>query len=163
MQETQETRVRSLGQEHLLEEETATHSSILGWKIPWTEEAGGLYSPQGTKSRTWLNTHVAVKPSQGPLVPPQELETVFWAMSFELICRYWNPPPGGRRYVLLICTQTPDWVEPEGWWCWLLIISPPTNQTNVHELTAHLTTLLFHPVFKNPSLQALGNFASFKH
>ena len=38
----QETQVQSLGQEDLLEEEMATHSSILAWKIPWTEEAGGL-------------------------------------------------------------------------------------------------------------------------
>ena len=34
----------SLGQEDALEEETATHSSILAWEIPWTEEAGGLQS-----------------------------------------------------------------------------------------------------------------------
>ena len=34
----QETRVRSLGQEDLLEKEMATHSSILAWEIPWTEE-----------------------------------------------------------------------------------------------------------------------------
>ena len=32
----------SLGQENLLEEEVVTHSSILAWRIPWTEEAGGL-------------------------------------------------------------------------------------------------------------------------
>ena len=44
MQETQETWVRSLGQEDLLEEEMAAHSSILSWKIPWTEEPGGLQS-----------------------------------------------------------------------------------------------------------------------
>ena len=44
MQETQETWVRSLGQEDPLEEETATHSSILAWEIPWTEEPGGLQS-----------------------------------------------------------------------------------------------------------------------
>ena len=37
----QETQVRSLGQEDPLEEEMATHSSILGWEIPWTEEPGG--------------------------------------------------------------------------------------------------------------------------
>ena len=37
-----ETRVRSLGQEHPLEKEIATHSSALAWKIPWTEEPGGL-------------------------------------------------------------------------------------------------------------------------
>ena len=48
MQETQETRVQSLGREDLLEEEMATHSSILAWRIPWTEEPGGL-SPQGHK------------------------------------------------------------------------------------------------------------------
>ena len=40
----QETLVRSLGQEDALEKETATHSSILAWKIPWTEEPGKLQS-----------------------------------------------------------------------------------------------------------------------
>ena len=38
------TLVRSLGQEDLLEEEMAIHSNILGWRIPWTEEPGGLQS-----------------------------------------------------------------------------------------------------------------------
>ena len=38
------TQVRSLGQEDPLEEEMATHSSILAWRIPWTEEPGGLQS-----------------------------------------------------------------------------------------------------------------------
>ena len=42
MQETQKTRVRSLGGEDPLEEEMATHSSILAWKIPWTVGPGGL-------------------------------------------------------------------------------------------------------------------------
>ena len=37
-------RVRSLGQEDPLEEEVATHSSVLAWSIPWTGEAGGLQS-----------------------------------------------------------------------------------------------------------------------
>ena len=36
--------VRSLGQEDLLEEGMATHSSILAWRISWTEEPGGLHS-----------------------------------------------------------------------------------------------------------------------
>ena len=44
VQETQETRVRSLGLEDPLEEGMATHSSILAWRIPWTEEPGGLQS-----------------------------------------------------------------------------------------------------------------------
>ena len=44
MQETQETWVQSLGQEDPLEEEMATHSNIVAWKIPWTEEPGRLQS-----------------------------------------------------------------------------------------------------------------------
>ena len=40
----QQTQVQSLGQEDPLEKEMATHSSILAWKIPWTEEPGGLQS-----------------------------------------------------------------------------------------------------------------------
>ena len=39
----QETGVRSLGQEDLLEKDMATHSSILSWEIPWTEEPGRLH------------------------------------------------------------------------------------------------------------------------
>ena len=39
-----ETWVRSLGQEDLLEKEMTTHSSIVAWEIPWTEEPGGLQS-----------------------------------------------------------------------------------------------------------------------
>ena len=44
MQETQETWVQSLGQEDPLEEEMATHPSILAWRIPWTEEPDRLQS-----------------------------------------------------------------------------------------------------------------------
>jgi len=43
-QETQEVQIPSLGQEDLLEEDMATHSSILAWRIPWTEEPDGLQS-----------------------------------------------------------------------------------------------------------------------
>ena len=52
--ETQETRVQSLGQEDPLEKETATHSSLPAWEIPWTEEPGGLQSMRLQKSRTLL-------------------------------------------------------------------------------------------------------------
>ena len=44
MQDLQKTQFQSLGQEDSLEEGMATHSSILAWKIPWTEESGGLQS-----------------------------------------------------------------------------------------------------------------------
>ena len=50
-----ETWVRSLGQEDPLEKEMATHSSTLAWRIPWTEEPGGLQSTGTQKSRTRLS------------------------------------------------------------------------------------------------------------
>ena len=51
----QETQVQSLGQEYTLENEMATHSSILAWKIPWTEKLGGIQSMGSQKSQTWLS------------------------------------------------------------------------------------------------------------
>ena len=57
----QETRVRPLGQEDALEEAMAAHSSILAWRIPWTEEAGGLQSVE-LQSRMRLSTHTGALP-----------------------------------------------------------------------------------------------------
>ena len=45
----QKTQVQSLDQEDPLEDTMATHSSILAWEVPWTEEPGGGYSPWGHK------------------------------------------------------------------------------------------------------------------
>ena len=53
----QETQVWSLGREDPLEEEKATHSGILAWRVPWTEEPGGLQSMGSQKSWTQLSTH----------------------------------------------------------------------------------------------------------
>ena len=47
----QETCVQSLGQEDTLERGMATHSSILAWRIPWTEEPGGLQSVESQRVR----------------------------------------------------------------------------------------------------------------
>ena len=65
MQEMQETWLRSLGQEDPLEEEMATHSSILAWKIPWREEPGRLQTmKESDKSRlsehACKHTHIHV-------------------------------------------------------------------------------------------------------
>ena len=51
----QETQVQSLGQEDPLEKGMATHSSIFAWKIPWTEESGGLQSMGVAKSQIELS------------------------------------------------------------------------------------------------------------
>ena len=56
MPETQEMWVRSLGQKDALEKEMATHSSILAWKIPWTEEPGGLQSMGSQRVKHNLGT-----------------------------------------------------------------------------------------------------------
>ena len=60
MQETQETLVHSLGWEDPLQEEMATHTSILAWKIPWAEEPG---EPQFIELQSWtqLSTHVQMR------------------------------------------------------------------------------------------------------
>ena len=52
MQKAKETWVRSLGWEDALEEEMATHSSILAWKIPWTEVPVGLQSIESQSDMT---------------------------------------------------------------------------------------------------------------
>ena len=51
----QEMWIQSLSLEEPLEKGKATHSSILGWEIPWTEEPGGLQSMGLQKSQTWLS------------------------------------------------------------------------------------------------------------
>ena len=52
----QETQVLSLGQEDPLEQEMATHFSILAWRIPWTEESDGLEFMWSQKNRAQLST-----------------------------------------------------------------------------------------------------------
>ena len=58
----QETQVQFLGEEDPLEKEMATHSSILAWRIPWTEEPGGLQSMESQRDvHDWAtNTHFYV-------------------------------------------------------------------------------------------------------
>jgi len=60
MQELQEMQVQSPDEEDPLEKEMATHSSILAWRIPWTEKPGS-YSPRGLKeSDTTAHTHTSL-------------------------------------------------------------------------------------------------------
>ena len=80
VQETQEMRVRSLGGEDLLEEGMAAHSSILTWRIPWTEEPGGLLSPRGRKETRLkqLSTHAGTGnkvPHAAGQPSPQDITT----------------------------------------------------------------------------------------
>ena len=67
----QETQVWSLGWEDPLEKEMATHSSILAWETPWTEEPGGLQSMGLQKSWTQLRDYRANN-IQGPACQGRE-------------------------------------------------------------------------------------------
>ena len=61
-----------------------------------------------------------------------------------------KPAADGKvKYMLNTRTQAPDRLEPEDWWCWPPITSPPTNQKNVHRLVTNLVIPLLHPIFKN--------------
>ena len=70
-------RVQSLGREDPLEEEMATHSSILAWKTPWTEEPGRLQSMGLTRLR-----YVLVTKQQNPTLSifggPEKLSVIIW-------------------------------------------------------------------------------------
>ena len=58
VQEIQEMWVRSLGLENTLEKGMATHSSILAWRIPWTEEPGGHRVAKSQTRQKQLSTHI---------------------------------------------------------------------------------------------------------
>ena len=70
--------VQSLGQEDLLEEGMAAHSSILAWRVPWTKEPGGLESMQGHKESdtTEVTQHALVQKAVAP-VNTKSLERFF--------------------------------------------------------------------------------------
>ena len=87
---------------------------------------------------------------------------------FELLCRDYNPHPvEDGDYMLTTSTETPDWLEPEGWWLRFLkhhpVTSPSTNQKNVHELITHPVTLTPNVAFKSPFLKIIKEFGSFEH
>ena len=72
MQETQELPVPSVGQEDSLEKAIATHSNILAWEIPWTEEPGRLHS---TGSQRVRHDRVTVTQSCPTLCDPMDCST----------------------------------------------------------------------------------------
>ena len=61
----QETQVQSMGREDSLEKEMTTHSRILAWRIPWTEEPGRLRSVGLQKRRTRLSDEATTGPARG--------------------------------------------------------------------------------------------------
>ena len=70
VQETQETLIQSLGREEPLEEGMAAHSSVLAWRIPWTEEPGRLQSTVWQKDMTEGTQHISTQ--------AVNVKTAFW-------------------------------------------------------------------------------------
>ena len=66
--------IQSLGWEDPLEKEMATHSNILAWEIPWTEEPGGLQFMELQKSQMWLSDQTT---TITPLNPPIDLNSTY--------------------------------------------------------------------------------------
>ena len=71
----QETQVQSLSQEDSLEKEMATHSSILVWKFPWTEEPGAWRSPWGCKE-SGATKQLCIQDVTGKLEPGRDRQHV---------------------------------------------------------------------------------------
>ena len=72
MQETTDPWVQSLGVEDALEKEMATHSSLLAWEIPWTEE---LHFMKSQKSQTWVTDWTATAPTTFMQMVPVNFKT----------------------------------------------------------------------------------------
>ena len=80
---TQETQVQSLGQEDPIEKGMATHSSILPWRIPWTEEPRGLQSMGSQRVRHDRATNTPTTIEDTDQEQPNRSE---WVQDTELLC-----------------------------------------------------------------------------
>ena len=112
-----QTWVRSLSWEYPLEKGKATHPSILAWRIPWTEEPGGLQS-MGLQSRTrlkWLSTHECTW--QVSLWGRKTLYFPFNYLDYNCLL-------SGA-----LCPQTPGSSDAWGWWCLWESIGHPVPAT----------------------------------
>ena len=74
----QETWVQSLGWDDPLEKKMATHSSILAWRIPWTEEPGGLWSTGSQSEMSKVTEHTRLQKLQIPLASFPCLLSLLW-------------------------------------------------------------------------------------
>ena len=126
--------VGSLGQEDPLEEEMATHSSILAWRVPWTEEPVGC-SPWGHRVRhDWAHTHTHTHTEKDVETwwdlpyPPGDLEDVYQQVCHvELTRMYWGLC-SVETQIHIIIPGLPWW--PAQWWG----IHRPVQETQVQSL-----------------------------
>ena len=128
-----ETQFRSLGREDPMEKGMATRSRILAWRIPWTEEPGGLPS-MGSQSQTqWSYWHVRFT-FQWPGDNPSAQERRFWLVPTPRACPGWGSVPwlgvegvwfGNRAFVL--CMESRQLEAAGAWHGRRLTAAPPAN------------------------------------
>ena len=105
----QETRVRSLGWEDPLEKEMAIHSSILAWRIPWTEEPGGLESMGPQRVRNDWAKHFHFHFCKFRRINTTELEEEMANCFSILFCEIpWTEEPGGLQSMV---SQSWTWLS----------------------------------------------------
>ena len=99
MQEIQESRVWSLAEENSLEEDIETHSSILAWRIPWTEDSGGLWSIGLWRvGHNWSDLACTLAYS---ISSHYKMLTIF-PMLYNIFCRFF------KIYIyIIVCTSNP--------------------------------------------------------
>ena len=115
--ETLETRVWSLGQEGRLEEEMTTHSSILAWKIPWTEEPGGLESLGSQRVRhDWATKQILY----------EDLIIAFVVQLLSLV-RFFSTPWTAAHQLSFTISRVCPTSCPLSEWCYLTISSAPSS------------------------------------
>jgi len=108
-------------------------------------------SSQETRAQPWGRV----------LVPPQGIHTAMWA-ALQIL----KPHQVGKVNCMLpTSTKTPGQLQLEGWWCWLPIISPPTDQKNVHELITPSSLNNYYKIPQYPlqvrmhSFEGMASFA----
>ena len=140
MQETQVTWVQSLGWEDPPGVESGNHSSILAWKITWTEESGGLQAMGSWESdmTEWLST-----PSSSTLIPPmstcmlasfQCISSCYASLNNPLCRKDFSESWTDALWLFWICTQWSDFFNSSSLVC-----------QDAQELTGmKITTTVFH-------------------
>ena len=88
----QETKIQSLGQEDPLEKEIATHPSILAWRIPWTEEPGGLHSMGSQRvGHDWSDSRMSrLEKTKHHTIYRQAIWSTEWAKPYSPVQIRWN-------------------------------------------------------------------------
>ena len=139
--------VQCLGRENPLEKGTATHSSILAWRIPWTEEPGGLQS--WTRLKQLSNAACMQSPSNLNRSAYPQQQTCCHGGG-RCIQRSESSCCLGKKIISLLrqleacCPMAPKWCHEQRWW-WPLGWSVRSDEERHADFSGHLLYISNHP------------------